>query len=147
MSYSSETGLSRLLWQYQKSPNVRALIASVLSEYEDLTEAAEELKTRLDIDASVGVQLDGIGTIVGRPRPSTEFIDNDDVFSFDGPDDGKGFSGIDRPDQGGRFTGIGGIVVGPMPDAEYRSLLRAAIFGNNGLSTVDHIAEYAEAVL
>ncbi|QDP66986.1 MAG: hypothetical protein Unbinned3138contig1000_28 [Prokaryotic dsDNA virus sp.] len=147
MSYSTDDGLARLIWQYQNSPKVKALIASVLAEFEDIGAATEELRTRLDIDASFGEQLDGIGEIVGQPRPSTEEIDPSEVFSFDGPDAGAGFSGIGRPDQGGRFTGLDGIVVGPMPDDEYRVLLRAAIFGNSGLSTLDHLNGYARAVL
>ena len=37
---------------------------------DELRAAFESLLTRLDIDASEGIQLDLIGTIVGRPRPT-----------------------------------------------------------------------------
>lgn len=137
----------RLLWQYRDKPNILALIRSYLTEFDEISDVLTALQTRLDIDASIGAQLDGIGEIVGQPRPGTVYIDDDDVFSFDGPGDGKGFSGINRPDIGGRFNSVDGLIVGDMPDGEYRVLLRAAIFATAGYSTLEHIAEYCQAVL
>lgn len=147
MSYSREEGLARLIWEYQDSPNVRALIASILSQFDDIGEALEQLRTRLDIDVSVGAQLDGIGEIVGQPRPSNTPVIPDDVFAFDGPTVGLGFSGLLQPTTGGQFIGVSGSFLGPMIDADYRTVLRAAIAANIGLSTSDHIAQYCQIVL
>ena len=138
MSYS----IDRLIWQYRDKPNVRALIASVLHEFDNISEALDDLRTRLDIDASVGMQLDGIGEIIGQPRPTTTQIADVDVFAFDGPNEAKGMSGVGRQDEGGRFIGLGGLIIGAMPDDEYRMLLRATIISNDGLSDVDHILRY-----
>lgn len=145
--YRVSESLSLLLYQYQHSARLIALLRSLLAEYEVLDATAEDLRTRLDIDLSRGVQLDGIGEIVGRPRPNTEQIDPDDVFAFDGGLDGKGFSGEGRPDIGGRFQGRGGLIIGPMPDDNYRILIRATIFGNYADSTVDDLAEYVRFVI
>jgi hypothetical protein len=147
MSYSPDAGLERLVYQYQHSPNVKALVAVLLAEYGTIAGVLAELRARLDIDASQGVQLDGIGDIVGRPRPQTVQIAPEEAFAFDGPDPGGGFSGIGRPDIGGQFVGINGLIVGAMPDEQYRVLIRAAIFANYTKSTLDNIAAYGRFVL
>lgn len=147
MSYSREEGLARLIWEYQDSPNVRALIASVLSQFDDIGEAIDDLRTRLDIDLSVGAQLDGIGEIVGRPRPSSTPVTPDDVFAFAGGPAGLGFSGLAAPTTGGQFVGVSGSFFGPMTDADYRVVLRSTIAANTGLSTMDHIARYCKIAL
>lgn len=146
MSYSLLDSLDLLLYQYRDSPVLRALITELLREYEVIGSVLESLRSRLDIDASEGVQLDGIGEIVGQPRPLTEEIDPDDVFAFAGGT-GLGFSGIGREDIGGRFQGVDGLVIGPMPDADYRLLLKATIFSNYADSTVDAVAQYITFVL
>jgi len=62
---------NRILNQYRDSPNLLALLRVLIDTPNDELRAAfESLLTRLDIDASVGIQLDLIGTIVGRPRPT-----------------------------------------------------------------------------
>lgn len=142
MSYS----IDRLIWQYRDKPNVRALIASILVEFDNIGDALDALRTRLDIDLSQGVQLDKIGELVGQSRPNTVSIDDTDTFAFDDTDDAKGFSGIGRVDIGGRFVGLNGLIVGAMPDAEYRTLLRATIFATSGLSDIDHLSEYGQSV-
>lgn len=146
MSYSLLNSLNLLLYQYRDSPNLKELITELLREYEVLGMALESLRTRLDIDLSVGAQLDGIGEIVGQPRPLTEEIDPDDVFAFDGGT-GLGFSGIGRDDIGGRFQGVDGLVIGSMPDSDYRLLLKATIFSNYADSTIDAVAQYITFVL
>ena len=146
MSYSVNQGVERLLYQYRDSPRVVAFIRACVAEYEILSQQNELLQTRLDIDLSVGKQLDGIGEIVGTPRPLSEAIDPDEVFTFDG-DDGKGFSGNLRPDVGGRWTGINGLIIGPMPDSDYRILIKATIFANYADSTIGDLTEYVRFVL
>ena len=145
MSYSPD--LEKLIYQYQGSPRVRALCEALLTEYGTIAGVTAALRTRLDIDASQGVQLDGIGEIVGRPRPLTVQIDPADAFAFDGPDPGAGFSGEGRPDIGGRFVGVNGLIIGAMPDEQYRVLIRATIFANYAKSTLDNIAAYGRFVL
>jgi len=146
MSYSVNQSIERLLYQYRDSPRIIAFIRSFISEYETLSGENAKLQTRLDIDLSQGKQLDGIGEIVGSPRPLSEAIDPDEVFTFEGGD-GKGFSGNMRPDVGGRWTGINGLIIGAMPDSDYRILIKATIFANYAESTINDLTEYVRFVL
>lgn len=148
----------KLLYQYADSPLLRGMVLSMTAEYCNLQRAMDELETRLDIDISVGIQLDLIGEIVGQPRPLSVEINPDEVFGFDplltsngsfpsGPSPDFGWSGIDRRDRGGVWTGIGGLYVGRMTDEDYRTLLRARIFSNRADATVDAIASFLDFAL
>lgn len=72
MSYSISKGLSRLRYQYRNSDNLKSMLSVLLDEYDTISGVCDDLLTRLDIDVSEGVQLDGIGEIVGVDRPSVE---------------------------------------------------------------------------
>lgn len=62
---------NRILEQYRDSPNLLALLRALIDDpNNELRAAFEALLTRLDIDASEGIQLDLIGSIIGRPRPT-----------------------------------------------------------------------------
>jgi hypothetical protein len=137
---------------------MRGLMLAMTAEYCNLEIALQQLETRLDIDLSQGVQLDLIGEIVGQPRPMSIQINPDEVFGFDpivkdgggwpsGYPPDFGWSGVTRPDRGGVWTGVDGLFVGRMIDADYRTLLRARIFANQADGTVDSIAEFLNYAL
>jgi hypothetical protein len=143
----------RLLYQYAASPQLKKLVLALTLQYCDLQVVLSDLETRLDIDVSVGIQLDLIGEIVGQPRPLSIEIDPDEVFGFDPeaeddpdfpslPNPDFGWSGDGRPDRGGVWTSVDGLFVGRMVDADYRTLLRARIFSNGADGTVDSIAAF-----
>lgn len=142
----------RLLYQYQSSPRLRALILALTREYCSIEVVLNDLITRLDIDLSVGAQLDQIGIIVGQPRPLVyQAIDENVFVFFDG--DGAGWSGVGRADVGGRFIGLdlqgnpATELVGAMADVDYRTLLRARIYSNRANVTVESIVEFLNFVL
>lgn len=148
----------RLMYQYQSSPNLRALILSITREYCNLEETMAALETRLDIDLSVGKQLDLIGEIVGQPRPTSVSINPDEVFGFDPIEVGDpgfpsgwppdfGWSGVERPDKGGVWTSVSGLFTSKMNDSDYRTLLRARIFANVADSTVNSLVEFLNFAL
>lgn len=60
--------LSRLLGQFQNKTVITAIHAAISSEVQALEDMFISLQTLLDIATQVGVQLDGIGTIVGEAR-------------------------------------------------------------------------------
>lgn len=139
--------MNRLIEQYQDSPNVLALFESLIHDkYVSLNEITDFLYKRLDIDSMFGIHLDEIGKIVGQPRPK----------SFEGELGGfrflettnnelEGFSGINRHDIGGYWTGLD---TNPfMNDSNYRLLLKATIFRNNSGCTIPELKRYAELVL
>lgn len=139
--------MERLIEQYQDSPNVLALFESLIKDkYTSLNDVTEFLYKRLDIDSMFGIHLDEIGKIVGQPRPKSfegelggfrflEIANNPDV----------GFSGINRTDVGGFWTGIETSPL--MNDGNYRLLLKAAIFRNNSGCTIPELKRYAQLVL
>lgn len=145
----------RLMYQYQSSPKLRALILALTREYCDLQVVIGQLETRLDIGLSSGVQLDLIGEIVGQERPISVSIDPDEVFGFDPIEVGDpgfpsgcppdfGWSGVSRPDRGGVWTSVSGLFVARMSDSDYRTLLRARIFSNSADGTVESIVKFLD---
>lgn len=146
MSLTVSGQLAKVIYQYRHSPNVLGLIRALLTGYAEAYSEGDALYTRTDIAESVGAQLDGIGEIVGRPRPLTEQIAEADAFAFAGGT-GKGFSGIGRPDIGGRLVGVDGLIIGAMGDVDYRTLLRATIHANYADSTIDNIGEYVRFII
>lgn len=60
---------NRLIFQYAGKPNIAGLISSLSSEQiQELENILFDIDGRLNIDNSIGAQLDGIGQIVGQPR-------------------------------------------------------------------------------
>ena len=137
--------------------------------YTNLSAAFGQLRGRLDIDTMDGVQLDGIGQILGQPRPQVlDFAEAGTAFEFsedglsgsawddagvwddagtwsDGSDPNKAFSSLDAPDQGGRFAGLTTNQL--MGDVDYRVLLRARILANTTAATIPDLEAYGTAVL
>lgn len=143
----------RLLDQYRRSPRLIALLGAVIDRpAKDIRVAVESLYGRLDIDRSKGVQLDRIGEIVGRSRPSryddllVDFGDETFAFKegeFDSPD--RAFSSLDDDTVGGRLAALS--QGRPMPDRDYRLLLKATIHRNTSGSTIPEIERYTALVL
>lgn len=60
--------LSKLAEQYKASPNLTTALSTFAKQTQALDDAAVQLDTLADIDASEGVQLDTIGDVVGETR-------------------------------------------------------------------------------
>lgn len=101
--------LGRIAYQYQKSQTFKSLVRALIFEFDQLYSVLELLQQRLDIDLASGVLLDGIGEIVGQPRP----------VAFD--EDAQNEDGL-------------------LPDFKYRILLKAAIFKNFAIPTIDTLS-------
>ena len=64
-----EDAKARLLFQYKGKTNIEALLDSLGGQQiQDLENILFDIGTRLNIDNSIGVQLNNIGIIVGQPR-------------------------------------------------------------------------------
>lgn len=62
-------GLALLLQQFRDKPRMESVTSSMMTQIQDLEDALFTLLLeRFISDATVGIQLDGIGQIVGRPR-------------------------------------------------------------------------------
>jgi len=64
----SEEAQGRLLEQFRESEKFKALVASYAAQVQELENVLFQLIDDRTIDTAVGVQLDGIGQIVGQAR-------------------------------------------------------------------------------
>jgi hypothetical protein len=62
------SALALLLEQYKGLPKFAALLNSYTAEIQKLEDALWQLYSEVDIDTAVGVQLDGLGEIIGLDR-------------------------------------------------------------------------------
>lgn len=142
---------ARILNQYVASPQLKSLLKGLIDgPSQNIRDVLSQLRGRLDIDAMDGAQLDGIGSIIGRPRPFVlDFAEAGDAFEFTDqmgvsvPE--KAFGSLPFPNFGGKFASITANV--PMGDTDYRVLLRATIFSNTTAATVQDIERFGSAVL
>jgi hypothetical protein len=67
LDYSAE-GNDRLIEEYKKKPFIEALNSAVLDELTELEKVFWDLYVLRSLDTAEGVQLDGLGDIVGEPR-------------------------------------------------------------------------------
>jgi hypothetical protein len=63
-----EEALDQLLEQFKGRPRLEAMIASYMTQIQDLETAFHDLLTERFISTAIGAQLDGIGQIVVLPR-------------------------------------------------------------------------------
>ena len=63
-----QQALNRLITQYADKPLMRGLLASFVTPVQEIEGVLEELNVQRAIDTAVGVQLDGLGSIVGIAR-------------------------------------------------------------------------------
>lgn len=147
MSGFAQAGTQRrLMNQYQDSPRLSALLESLIDEPSaEIRAAFESLYTRLSIDESRGVQLDRIGYIVGQARPGSLTASPFEFIDADPNDPDKGFGSTGAPGSGGAFAGVNQTF--QMTDADYRILLRAAIYRNSAGATIPDLERYAQLVV
>lgn len=138
----AKKALSRVYWQYRNAPKMRewlqilpdlaqAKIETPLSQVADL----------LDIDTAAGHQLDIIGRIAGigsRPR-----IVSDDLVYF-------GYAGTPAAGNYGEgpYIGAGDQPISlPVPDYLFRVIIKAKIFQNVSVVTLDGVKQAVDAML
>lgn len=168
---------NRLLDQYRDSDDLRSLLTALIDgPRASVQDALIALRSRLDIDAMTGVQLDGIGSIIGRPRPFVlDFAEAGTAFEFTQTDGVAWIMGagvwddsllwddsatwrddsLSVPEKG--FSSLqapdsGGRFASlgtntPMSDADYRVLLKATILRNTTAATVPDLEAYGEALI
>jgi len=128
-------GLKRLAYQFIDSIKFNAFLTAFLDEFTELDISGLQLLDERYLDTAVGVQLDGIGSIVGIGRP-TVFSDVADCFGFLGDSTSKGFTDPATPSLGGRFLSKGENET-LATDTFYRLMIRAKIIENITTMTVE----------
>lgn len=135
MSDAIIKGLNRLAYQFSNSEKFKGFITSFLQQFEDLRISELQLLNERYLDTAVGIQLDGIGEIVGIDRP-TATIDIIGAFGFLTDDTARGFTDLNDLELGGNFVGLDSSkeLVG---DDLYRIVIRAKIIKNQTAMIVD----------
>lgn len=125
----------RLAYQFIDSTKFRDFLSAFLQEFENLNISGLQLLNERYLDTSVGVQLDGIGEIVGLARPFKDTADLG-LFGFSADTLAVGFGTLDDPEIGGNFYSLGSDkqLIG---DDLYRLLIRAQIIQNQSNMTVN----------
>lgn len=132
-----EQYLDRLAFQFKDSENLKGMLTAHLTDYDSLSVSLEELLSDRYLDTAQGVQLDGVGEIVGlsRPSASTDIIG---AFGFLGDDTSQGFGTLDDSDVGGNFVSLGSTaqLIG---DDLYRILIKVKIQVNKTAMTNEDV--------
>lgn len=122
-----ERGLSRLLLQFQDSPVLTDTLRNLSAEVQVLSSATAVTMEERTIYDGDGVQLDGIGHIIGRPRSVIEGK-YAHYFGFLNTPNGVGF------EEGPFWNGSDLLVeTGYLDDEEYRQYLVAQIYKNHAV--------------
>ncbi len=130
-----DKAINRLAYQFSDSEKFKGFLTAFLQEYEELNISGLQLLNERYLDTAIGVQLDGIGEIVGLPRPKRD-VDVAGVFGFLDDPTALGFGDLNDVTLGGNWwDGISPAV--PIGDDLYRLLLRAKIIKNQTAMTVD----------
>ena len=129
------------LAQFSGSLKLEALVRSLYAPLNALQMAYDDLLTVRYLDKAEGVQLDGIGQIVGLPR-EVDAVLFAEFFGFDGQSGILSFNQA-RIRREHEKNVQGGIV---LDDGQYRRLLHWKIAANNGCGSALEIAAAVKAV-
>jgi len=110
--------------EYQNSPNFIAFLQALMTPFNDCATLAANMYTYFDINNAVGVQLDLIGALIGRKRPTGI---NPTGAIWDAQPDVDSIPDVDLLTQP-----INNIV----NDSDYRVLLQATIIRNTWDGTI-----------
>ena len=136
-----EIAWGHCLAQFSGSLKLEALVRSLYAPLNALQTAYDDLLTVRHLDKAEGVQLDGIGQIVGLPR-EVDAVLFAQFFGFDGQSGILSFNKA-RIRREHEKNVQGGIV---LDDGQYRRLLHWKIAANNGCGSALEIAAAVKAV-
>lgn len=76
----AERGLSRLLWQFRRSPVITQVVKKLCEEFQKTYDDEIEVLQGRTLAEAEGVNLDIIGSLVGQPRQMKNIQTNDDNY-------------------------------------------------------------------
>jgi hypothetical protein len=145
-------GLARVCGHQVDKPKFLAYVRALLEEVDLVDVAFKQVATIDDIDASVGVQLDVLGAIVGQPRRLTAALINA-FFGFEPVGGGDyvlamPYGDDDIPGFGGQFFSEGDSTTASadMVDVDYRKAIKARIAYNNTRVPSDGVTAYSDGL-
>lgn len=124
----------RLAAQFRGKPNLQSLIRAFRDS--ELDQASCDVLNKRGLNTAQGVQLDGIGEIIGLARPREA---ESDVGNFGFLEDGEanGFTSLTNISTGGFFSQLNPPLTVPINDDKYRLAIKGKIFQNHTNMTVD----------
>lgn len=137
-----DTARSRVTDQFKQKPVLDKYLQLMNLGKEEIQTVLKDVMQLRSIDTAVGVQLDVIGEIVGRPRglvTSTIF----EYFGFEGHPQAGSFGSVTDPTVGRPWYSLNaplGLSRAPS-DEEYRLILKAKIIKNRTLSRPEDVIE------
>ena len=134
-----ERYLNRLAFQFKDSTNLKEMLSAHLTDFDSISLSYDELLSDRNLDTSQGVQLDGIGEIVGLARPSST-TDTIGAFGFNGDNTSQGFGTLLDSDVGGNFVSLDATAQ-PIGDDLYRTLIKVKIQANKTAMTNEDVIE------
>ncbi len=128
------------LRQFEESTVLNAILEAWGEELDELTQAHNDLKTKRWIETGEGVQLDGIGDIVGQSRLIQASV-HVAFFAFDDQPNALGF-------EKGRFrdTWESWLNSTSLADNEYRMALWNKVWKNNSVGTAEETIRSAQYI-
>lgn len=131
---------SRVTEQFKNKTVYDKYLQLLLSGKVELQDVIQDTMQLRSIDTAVGVQLDVIGDIVGRPRG----LVTSDIFyyfGFDGAAQAETFSSTTDPTVGGQWYSLNAPIgiSRPPSDEEYRLILKAKIIKNRTLARPEDV--------
>lgn len=131
---------ARITDQFHDKPVIDKYLRLLIEGKAELQDVMEDVMVLRSLDTAVGVQLDVIGIIVGRPR-GLVFSDLFEYFGFQGATQAGSFGSVTDPSIGAPWYSIGaptGRSREPS-DEEYRLLLKAKIIKNRTMSRPEDV--------
>lgn len=126
-----ERMLQHLLAQFTDTKVLKAIFYAISEELTEIAIALDDLQNKRWIDTGEGVQLDGIGELIGRNRKIAGAIAIP-FFGFEGQINTKGFGQARFRDYSESF-----LTSTLLQDPEYKTILWAKVFKNNSLAYGD----------
>ena len=141
INYNSQ---ERLVTQFKDKPVFKALLDSFVDV--SLDEGLSDLLSKRDLETAQGIQLDGIGNIVGIARPFI-LTNQDDTFGFLEDALSGTFGDINNTTTGVFFDTLTSKPVNRVNDDIYRFIIKAKILQNTSNFTVDSTLKILNLIL
>lgn len=135
-----ELAWARFTSRLQANPKLKAYITAFFVPFNLFDAALQQLVTERTIAASVGAQLDGVGSIVGQKRIITNALYLA-FFGYAGQTAGRGY-GV-APYRRINETYTGSVT---LSDEDYRTLIYLKIAINNGHGTIPEIIAACKSI-
>ena len=137
-----EVARERITDQFKGKPIMDKYLQLMIEGKNELQKTFLDVMQLRSIDTAVGVQLDVIGEIVGRPRGLVS-ADLFEFFGFEGASQAGSFGSLTDPSVGAPWYSLGAPTQRSRPpsDEEYRLILKAKIIKNRTLSRPEDVIE------